>query len=168
MRVSLPYDKKDSPDSVEYLPMTASAVNIFILKFCLKILSRTSRTPPQNINCRELWVLDNIFHTQIFITVFIAWNIFSIILYGNFRNCKVFRSSRMNRSSHWYCMKSVQSVQGFFWTVFGHFSHSVCDILWKMCSFLTGAHIKDIGWPILNNKIILTIECFFPRSFYQR
>ena len=80
LRVSLPLDKKDFPDSAEYLPMTVSVVNIFILKFRLKNLSRISRTPPQNINCRELWVLDNIFLTQIFITVFIASNIFTIIL----------------------------------------------------------------------------------------
>ena len=36
------------------------------------------------------------------------------------------------------------------------------------CSFLLGLYIVDIGWPVPDKMVILTGDCFFSRSLYQR
>ena len=29
-------------------------------------------------------------------------------------------------------------------------------------------HAVDIGWPVLHENVIITVDCFFPRLFYQK
>ena len=36
----------------------------------------------------------------------------------------------------------------------------------KKVFFLLELHIVDIGWPVLDKKVILTGDCFFPMLFY--